>query len=252
MLLRGRTSHLLTTPLRKYKIRLTSLGGIEQHHTTAISQIQTREHITSEASGIAPFISSRQGTKKIHLSNDRPLATLILQTHKMADEAILAGKYPAKQHAKRVAEWMRKSNPKLGGVLYLEGQKTRMIEDNDEAAPFRYVCSPPHYNNPSLTNSPQTATVLLLPNRLSITGLVPDLRYRDREVNPLYPSHRSRIRYLGRSPRLRRRGFGSLRCRLCPHYGSGRTLSRTPARRSQRLGHCRPGLGSHHVPRVCE
>lgn len=56
----------------------------------------------------------------------------------MADfESILKGKYPAKAHARRVVEWMRKTNPDISGVLYLEGQKTRMIEDNDGEAPFR-------------------------------------------------------------------------------------------------------------------
>lgn len=57
-------------------------------------------------------------------------------------ERVLAGKYPAKTHAKRVVEWMRKTNPDLSGVLYLEGQKTRMIEDNDGEAPFRLVVHP--------------------------------------------------------------------------------------------------------------
>lgn len=56
----------------------------------------------------------------------------------MADvETILAGKYPAKAHAKRVVEYIRKKNPNATGTLYLEGQKTRMIEDNDGEAPFR-------------------------------------------------------------------------------------------------------------------
>ncbi|KAJ5038172.1 uncharacterized protein L3040_007040 [Drepanopeziza brunnea f. sp. 'multigermtubi'] len=56
----------------------------------------------------------------------------------MADfEAVLAGKYPGKAHAKKVVEWMRKSIPDITGILYLEGQKTRMLEDNDGEAPFR-------------------------------------------------------------------------------------------------------------------
>ncbi|KAF8856598.1 putative Xaa-Pro aminopeptidase pepP [Acephala macrosclerotiorum] len=53
---------------------------------------------------------------------------------------VLKGKYPAKEHAKRVVEWMKKNHKgkgEVGGMLYLEGQKTRMLEDNDEAAPFR-------------------------------------------------------------------------------------------------------------------
>jgi hypothetical protein len=72
---------------------------------------------------------------------------------KMADfEAILAGKYPAKRHAQRVVEWMRKTNPEINdGVLYLESQKTKMIEDNDEAQPFRY--NPPPHSTVPLTNS---------------------------------------------------------------------------------------------------
>lgn len=52
-------------------------------------------------------------------------------------DSILASKYPAKAHARRVVEYIKKSKPDAQGVLYLEGQKTRMIEDNDEAQPFR-------------------------------------------------------------------------------------------------------------------
>ncbi|KAH6668732.1 putative Xaa-Pro aminopeptidase pepP [Halenospora varia] len=52
-------------------------------------------------------------------------------------ESILKGKYPAKAHVKNVVEYMKKKNPDVGGVLYLEGQKTHMIEDNDGEAPFR-------------------------------------------------------------------------------------------------------------------
>jgi Xaa-Pro dipeptidase len=58
-------------------------------------------------------------------------------------EAVLTGKYPAKAHAKRVVEYIRKKKPDATGVLYLEGQKTRMIEDNDETMPFRYASTPP-------------------------------------------------------------------------------------------------------------
>ncbi|KZF21541.1 putative Xaa-Pro aminopeptidase pepP [Xylona heveae TC161] len=54
-------------------------------------------------------------------------------------DSILAGKYPAKAHAEKVVDYIRrKKNASLsGGVIYLEGQKTRMLEDNDEAEPFR-------------------------------------------------------------------------------------------------------------------
>ena len=52
-------------------------------------------------------------------------------------ETILKGKYPAKQHAKRVADYVRDKVPGANGVLYLEGQKTKMIEDNDGEEHFR-------------------------------------------------------------------------------------------------------------------
>jgi hypothetical protein len=55
----------------------------------------------------------------------------------MTVESVLKGKYPAKAHARRVVEYIKKLKPDVQGLLYLEGQKTRMIEDNDEPQPFR-------------------------------------------------------------------------------------------------------------------
>ncbi|PYH95358.1 putative Xaa-Pro aminopeptidase pepP [Aspergillus ellipticus CBS 707.79] len=52
-------------------------------------------------------------------------------------DSILAGKYPAKAHARRVAERLHASGYGRHGIIYLEAQKTRLIEDNDEAMPFR-------------------------------------------------------------------------------------------------------------------
>ncbi|KAF2805474.1 putative Xaa-Pro aminopeptidase [Mytilinidion resinicola] len=52
-------------------------------------------------------------------------------------EEVLRGKYPAKAHARKVVQWMREQGKEVDGTLYLEGQKTRMIEDNDEPVPFR-------------------------------------------------------------------------------------------------------------------
>lgn len=54
-------------------------------------------------------------------------------------DTILKGKYPAKEHVRKVVEYIKSKEPEAEGVLYLEAQKTIMIEDNDEAAPFRYV-----------------------------------------------------------------------------------------------------------------
>jgi Xaa-Pro dipeptidase len=50
-------------------------------------------------------------------------------------DSILAAKYPAKAHARRVAEALKAHGD--AGLIYLEAQKTRLIEDNDEAMPFR-------------------------------------------------------------------------------------------------------------------
>ena len=52
-------------------------------------------------------------------------------------DAILAAKYPGKAHARRVAQALQAQGD--AGAIYLEAQKTRMIEDNDEAMPFRYI-----------------------------------------------------------------------------------------------------------------
>ncbi|KAI1631567.1 peptidase M24, structural domain-containing protein [Biscogniauxia mediterranea] len=52
-------------------------------------------------------------------------------------ETILKGKYPAKAHAKRVVEYIRTKVPDATGVLYVEGQTEKMIEDCDEPVPFR-------------------------------------------------------------------------------------------------------------------
>ncbi|KAG8531516.1 uncharacterized protein KY384_003145 [Bacidia gigantensis] len=49
-----------------------------------------------------------------------------------------AGKYPAKAHCRKVAERLKDEfGNDAPTVLYLQGQQTRMQEDNDEAVPFR-------------------------------------------------------------------------------------------------------------------
>ncbi len=54
---------------------------------------------------------------------------------------ILEGKYPAKAHCAKVASYLqtRSANAAGNAVIYLEGQKTVLIEDNDEPRPFRYL-----------------------------------------------------------------------------------------------------------------
>lgn len=52
---------------------------------------------------------------------------------------ILSGKYPAKKHFECVLEYIKSKSTSATdeSVIYLEGQKTRMNEDNDQEAPFR-------------------------------------------------------------------------------------------------------------------
>ena len=55
-----------------------------------------------------------------------------------AQDPILEEKYPAKAHCSRVASYLQSNHgiPR-SSVIYLEGQKDRLQEDNDEAQPFR-------------------------------------------------------------------------------------------------------------------
>lgn len=52
-------------------------------------------------------------------------------------DTVLKGKYPAKAHAKRVAEYIRSKSPSAEGVIYLEGRSNGLLEDSDEPIPFR-------------------------------------------------------------------------------------------------------------------
>lgn len=53
-------------------------------------------------------------------------------------DSVLKGKYPAKTHCAKVAAYLKDSvKDDSPARIYLQGQKTRMIEDNDEPQPFR-------------------------------------------------------------------------------------------------------------------
>jgi len=54
-----------------------------------------------------------------------------------AHDEVLKSKYPAKEHAKRVADYIRSKVPGANGVLYLESQYSKLIEDDDTAQHFR-------------------------------------------------------------------------------------------------------------------
>lgn len=52
-------------------------------------------------------------------------------------EATLKEKYPAKAHCKRVANYLTAQHEKRDAIIYLEAQKTHMVEDDDQAMHFR-------------------------------------------------------------------------------------------------------------------
>lgn len=52
-------------------------------------------------------------------------------------DATLKEKYPAKAHARRVAKYLTDRGFPEDGIIYLEAQKTRMVEDDDQADHFR-------------------------------------------------------------------------------------------------------------------
>ena len=74
----------------------------------------------------------------------QPARHFVMHTHQDKQDmesvdSILAGKYPAKAHAAKVAAHLKSIDPSsVSGTIYLEGQQTRLIEDNDEPQPFRY------------------------------------------------------------------------------------------------------------------
>ncbi|KAL1643035.1 hypothetical protein SLS61_009423 [Didymella pomorum] len=52
-------------------------------------------------------------------------------------DEVLKGKYPAKEHARKVAKWIVEKGGDKNGTIYLEAQKQKLNEDNDGEAPFR-------------------------------------------------------------------------------------------------------------------
>ncbi|KAL5113841.1 hypothetical protein ACEQ8H_008261 [Pleosporales sp. CAS-2024a] len=52
-------------------------------------------------------------------------------------DQVLKGKYPAKDHARKVAKWIVDKGGDSKGTIYLEAQKQKLNEDNDGEAPFR-------------------------------------------------------------------------------------------------------------------
>ena len=47
------------------------------------------------------------------------------------------GKYPAKAHCEKVADYLRNRGASMNGVIFLEGARQVTWEDSDCEAPFR-------------------------------------------------------------------------------------------------------------------
>lgn len=142
-----RSSRFSTTPLCYSKISRSFLAVTPRMTSTNNAAL----HSTLHSGHLKPTVSNlrvskHKGTRISRFSTKIAVKSLRPQKTKAkmdAFEAVLTGKYPAKQHAKRVVQYIKKKNPDATGVLYVEGQKTRMIEDNDESMPFRYLMPPP-------------------------------------------------------------------------------------------------------------
>ena len=61
----------------------------------------------------------------------------------------LKGKYPAKQHAKKVVEYIRSKVPDANGIIYLESRGSKLIEDLDQEEHFRSARSPAPLSSPA-------------------------------------------------------------------------------------------------------
>lgn len=99
--------------------------------------------------------SPSDGSDKTDREIDHPSVSIDINRHSKtaimaAVTDVLKEKYPAKAHAKRVAEYIAARGGDANGTMYIEGQRTRMIEDNDGEAHFRSV-SMPRYSLSALT-----------------------------------------------------------------------------------------------------
>ena len=100
-----------------------------------------------DAASVVLIDTCTNSATEVHPDYDQPAActpSLFTRSYvshnpeKMLDvDSILKGKYPAKAHARRVADYLQARGHSRDGVIYLEAQRTRMIEDNDEPVPFR-------------------------------------------------------------------------------------------------------------------
>jgi hypothetical protein len=65
-----------------------------------------------------------------HSSRIRPDSKVLQLTMGTAEnyDEVLKGKYPARAHAKKVAEWIIAKGGDESGTIYLEAQKSKLLE----------------------------------------------------------------------------------------------------------------------------
>jgi hypothetical protein len=76
---------------------------------------------------------------RVRAAVNRPLRNLLLSTHPTRSrhfamaiaenyDEVLKGKYPAKDHARKVAKWIIEKGGDKKGTIYLEAQKQKLNE----------------------------------------------------------------------------------------------------------------------------
>lgn len=114
----------------------------------------------------------RKVTGNRNTSTTRKQSRMASSTQDVA--AILAGKYPAKAHVKRVLEYMKSKGTPIDGVIYLEGQKERLVEDNDSPMHFRQRRFFYYLTGCNLSDSSYTYDIAADKSTLYIPGVDPE------------------------------------------------------------------------------
>ena len=107
-------------------------------------------------------------------SKPRGLASVVKMGIAENYDEVLKGKYPAKEHARKVARWLIEKGGDKNGTIYLEAQKQKLNEDNDGEAPFRFVTKFPMLSGDAY-HSMQATTLLLLPQWVRAARLLPHI-----------------------------------------------------------------------------
>ncbi|KAL8753087.1 MAG: hypothetical protein Q9199_005286 [Rusavskia elegans] len=125
-------SYTAQTGLIKYAPMVTPPG------TKITKKAPTPRYPTSSVPIAQTFLPTPKQTTTMTAS-----ATYAPARSRPFQDSILEGNYPAKAHCAKVASYLQTKSANAAGkaVIYLEGQKTILIEDNDEPRPFRYLLS---------------------------------------------------------------------------------------------------------------